>query len=103
MRGVEAIFTGHDPARRRISKTAIVGIAEISVLLIIYASLVREYSASVDMQLWVHTNFGLGQILLTYDAVLVVAGLAAILVFSIFRKSQETRKIRKRARHKRGR
>lgn len=104
MRGVEAIFTEDSRPKIKISKTVIVGITEISVLLIIYASLVREYSASLEMQAWVRANFALGQYLLTYNAVLVLTGLAAVLALSFVSwRTQETRKVRKTANRKRRR
>ena len=104
MRGVEAIFTGDSRPRIKISKTVMVGITEISVLLIIYASLVREYSASLEMQAWVRANFTLGQYLLTYNAVLVLTGLAAVLALSFVSwRTQGTRKVRRSVNRKRRR
>lgn len=104
MRGVEAIFTADNRPKIKLSKTVLVGITEISVLLVIYASLVREYSASLEMQAWVRANFGFGQYLLSYNAVLVLAGLAAVLTFSLVsRKKQGTRKLRKSAKRTRRR
>jgi hypothetical protein len=104
MRGVEAIFTTDNRSRIKISKTVLVGLTEVSVLLIIYASLVREYSASLEMQAWVRAHFSFGQYLLSYNAVLVLAGLSAVLTFSLLsRKKDGTRKLRKSAKRMRRR
>jgi hypothetical protein len=104
MRGVEAIFTTDNRPRIKISKSLLVGMTEISVLLIIYASLVREYSASLEMQAWVRANFALGQYLLSYNAVLLLTGLAIVLALGLLsRKQQGTRKLRKLAKRTRQR
>lgn len=84
MKGVHAIFTSNDISKKKISRTMLVGLVEAGLLLLIYAGLVTEYSSSLSMQSWVRANFALGEILLSYNAVLVFTGILAVLSFRLF-------------------
>ncbi len=96
MKGVHAIFTPEDIPRRKVSRTMLVGLVEAGLLLLIYAGLVGEYSSSLSMQSWVHANFAIGEILLSYNAVLVFAGILAVLSFRLFfRRDNNSIKSRK--------
>lgn len=101
MKGVHAIFTSNDIPRRQFSRTMLVEIVEAGLLLIIYAGLVGEYSSSLSMQSWVRANFPIGEILLSYNAVLAVTGILAVLSFGLFfRKTTKPIKSRKAERRR---
>ncbi|HZY93780.1 MAG TPA: hypothetical protein VFE98_02840 [Candidatus Bathyarchaeia archaeon] len=100
MKGVHAIFTPEDIPTRKVSRTMLVGLVEAGLLVLIYAGLVGEYSSSLSMQSWVRANFAIGEILLSYNAALVFAGILAVLAFGLFfqrdNNSMKSRKAKRR-------
>ena len=58
-------------------------LAEAIVLLVIYSGLVQEYTSNLNMQNWVRVNFAPGSYLLSYNAVLALAGILGILIFQL--------------------
>src|SRR2546428_5900130 len=75
-----------------VSKALSIALVEAVILILIYGGLVREYVSNVNMQNWIQANFALGSYLLSYNAVLVLAGLLGVLIFELL-----PRKIRSRS------
>jgi len=74
------------------SKALSIALVEAVILIMIYGGLVRGYASNVNMQNWIQANFALGSYLLSYNAVLVLAGLLGVLIFQLL-----PRKIRSRS------
>jgi len=75
-----------------VSKALSIALVEAVILIMIYSGLVREYASNVNMQNWIQANFALGSYLLSYNAVLVLAGLLGVVIFQLL-----PRKIRSRS------
>ena len=58
-------------------------LAEAIILLVIYGGLVQEYTSNLNMQNWVRSNFSMGSYLLTYNAVLGLAGILGVILFQL--------------------
>lgn len=67
-------------------------LAEAIILLVIYGGLVQEYTSNLNMQNWVRANFSMGSYLLSYNAVLGVAGILGVIVFQLLPKKIMSRK-----------
>ena len=68
-------------------------LAEAIILLVIYGGLVQEYTSNLNMQNWVRTNFSMGSYLLSYNAVLGVAGILGVIVFQLLPRKIRSKKV----------
>ena len=68
-------------------------LAEAIILLVIYGGLVQEYSSNLNMQNWVRANFSMGSYLLSYNAVLGVAGILGVIVFQLVPRKIRSKKV----------
>jgi hypothetical protein len=68
-------------------------LAEAIILLVIYGGLVQEYTSNLYMQNWVRANFEPGSYLLSYNAVLALAGILGILIFQLLPRKIRSRNI----------
>ena len=68
-------------------------LAEAIILLVIYGGLVQEYSSNLNMQNWIRANFSMGTYLLSYNAVLGVAGILGVIVFQLLPKKIRSKKV----------
>lgn len=81
-------------SRLRFGSSALVfALAEAMILLVIYGGLVQEYTSNLNMQNWVHANFEPGSYLLSYNAVLALAGILGILIFQLLPRKIRSRNI----------
>ncbi len=102
-RGVQAIFTSSQKERLTISRTMLVALVEVVGLIALYAGLVQEYSTNLGMQSWVRSNFSFGQYFLSYDAVLVLTGLIAVISFRFLPWRRRSSKVIRRTNNRRRR
>jgi hypothetical protein len=84
----------HLPSFNLVSKALGIALVEAVLLIIIYGGLVQEYASNVNMQSWVRANFAPGSYLLTYNAVLVLAGLLGVLIFQLLPKKLQSRELK---------
>jgi hypothetical protein len=78
------------------SSTLGFALAEAIILLVIYGGLVQEYTSNLYMQNWVRANFEPGSYLLSYNAVLALAGILGILIFQLLPRKIRSRNIQRR-------
>ena len=83
----------HLPSFNLVSKALSIALVEAVLLVIIYGGLVQEYSSNVNMQNWIRSNFAPGSYLLSYNAVLVLAGLLGVLIFQLLPRRLQSRKL----------
>lgn len=65
------------------SSALVFAFAEAIILLVIYGGLVQEYTSNLNMQNWVRANFSMGSYLLSYNALLGLAGILGVVVFQL--------------------
>jgi hypothetical protein len=70
-------------------------LVEAVILLVIYGGLVQEYTFNLNMQNWVRANFAPGVYLLSYDAVLALAGIIGVLIFQLLPRKIRSRNIQR--------
>ena len=68
-------------------------LAEAIILLVIYGGLVQEYTSNLNMQNWIRANFSVGGYLLTYNAVLGLAGILGVVLFQLVPRRVRSKKI----------
>lgn len=94
-RGVEAIFSPEENPEERavarprwISKRLFADVIELSLLLILYAGFVDEYSASLYFRSWIRANIPWAAYLLNYYALLTVATVVGVLLIVLIQKQR---------------
>ena len=84
---VPEISSGHiSPKKARLnvgSSARAFALAEAIILLVTYGGLVQEYTSNLNMQNWIRANFAPGSYLLSYNAVVALAGILGILIFQL--------------------
>ena len=75
------------------SKILSVALVEAIVMIVIFGSLVQEYSSNVNMQTWIRANFALGRYFLNYYGLLILAGLLGVAIFQIIPRRFRSRKL----------
>ena len=71
-------------------------LAEAVILLMMYGGLVQEYTSNLNMQSWVRANFAPGIYLLSYNAVLALAGVLGVLILQLVPKRFGSKKFQDR-------
>ncbi len=96
-RGVEAIFSsddGESPQRRAVTRASwvsrrlVADIVELSLLLILYAGFVQDYSSNFYLQSWIRATFPWGQYVLNYYALLTVGAIVGFLMIWLIQKQR---------------
>jgi hypothetical protein len=93
--GPETSSNGTPPKKARFnlgSNTLAFALAEAIILLMMYSGLVQEYTSNLNMQNWVRTNFAPGIYLLSFNAVLALAGILGISIFQLLPRKIRSKK-----------
>ena len=90
-------LSGSIPAQKtglRLGSSALAfALAEAIILLVVYGGLVQEYTSNLNMQNWVRANFSMGSYLLSYNAVLGLAGILGVILFQLVPRKIRSKKI----------
>ncbi len=62
------------------SKLCSVAFVQSLVLVVLYAGFVQEYESNSTMQIWIRSNFPVGQSVLNWEGVLILSGSLALLL-----------------------
>lgn len=77
-----------------LSKGLTIALVQATLMIILYGGLVQEYASNVNMRNWVKANFTPGSYLLNYNAVLLLAGLLAVLIFQLLPRKLQSKKLK---------